>query len=245
MNFFEKLKKIIEKNKSLIAIGLDTDIKKIPIDFKRKKDSQYYFNKHIIDNTFDLVCSYKLNTAFYEAIGYNGIYQLKLTIDYLRQNYPQIPLILDAKRADIENTNQKYADFVFNYLKADGITVNPYLGIEPLKPFLEKKDKGIFILCKTSNPGSNEFQNLEIKIKNSSTKYLYEYIAYKISKIWNKNKNCGLVVGATYYQELKRVREIIGDKIFILVPGIGSQGGDLKKTLKAGLNSKNQGLIIN
>ncbi|MEK7495780.1 MAG: orotidine-5'-phosphate decarboxylase [Patescibacteria group bacterium] len=235
MNFQEKLDTIVKKNKSLVCVGLD--------------QNQLSFNKTIIEATHDLVCSYKLNTAFYESIGHEGINALKDTCDYLVEKYPEIPIIIDAKRADIGNTNKGYVQFVFTYLGSDAVTVHPYLGEEAIRPFLEMKDKGIIILCKTSNPGSSEFQNLEFIIQNSELKAkkiekLYQYVAYQVAKKWNKNKNCLLVVGATYPNELKEVRKIVGD-ITLLVPGIGAQGGDLKATLKAGLNSKKQGLIIN
>jgi len=243
-NFIKKLEDIAKKNSSLLCVGLDSDIDKIPKKFK----DQFKFNKYIIDATFYLVCSYKLNTAFYEAIGYKGILSLKKTCDYLHKFYPEIPIIIDAKRADIGNTNWGYVKFIFDYLSADAVTVNPYLGEEALAPFLAQKDKGVIVLCKTSNAGANEFQDLEIfkPSFDDRTKMvkLYHLVARQVSQKWNKNKNCLLVVGATYPKELKEVREIVGDDFWILVPGIGAQGGDLQKTLKSGLNSKKQGLII-
>ena len=175
---------------------------------------------------------------------------LKKTCDYLRKKYPEIPIIIDAKRADIVNTNLGYVRLIFEYLKADAVTVNPYLGEEALAPFLAQKDKGIIVLCKTSNSGADEFQDLVLSSKYQVLSIkggikLYQYIAYQVAKKWNKNKNCLLVVGATYPSELKEVRKIVGDDFWILVPGVGAQGGDLQETLKAGLNSKKQGLIIN
>lgn len=232
MTFQEKLDKIVKKNKSLVCVGLDTDISKI-------KESQFSFNKKIIEATHELVCSYKLNSAFYEAIGYIGIKALKDTCEYLNNKYPEIPMIIDAKRADIGNTNNGYVQFVFTYLRADAVTIHPYLGEEAIRPFLEQEDKGIIILCRTSNPGAGEFQDLK-----AGNLPLYKIIAKNIADKWNKNKNCMLVVGATYPDELKQVRKIVGD-MTLLVPGIGAQGGDLEATLKAGLNSKKQGLIIN
>lgn len=249
-NFFYKLENIVEKNKSFICVGLDSDLEKITEKFKAKKYPQYSFNKYIINKTFDLVCSYKLNTSFYEAIGHQGIYELKLTCDYLREKYPEIPIIIDAKRADIGNTNRGYVDFVFKYLQADAVTVNPYLGSEALKPFLEMKDKGIIILCKTSNDGSGELQDLVLSSKyqvlsKRNKIYLYQYLANQIVNKWNKNKNCLLVVGATYPRQLKEIRSIVGDNIWFLVPGFGSQGGDINQVLKKGLNKNGKGLIIN
>ena len=233
MTFQEKLDKIVKKNKSLVCVGLDSDISKL------SSPSQLSFNKSIIEATADLVCSYKLNTAFYESIGHEGIKALKDSCDYLIKKYPEIPIIIDAKRADIGNTNKGYVQFVFTYLGADAVTVHPYLGEEAIRPFLDCKDKGIIILCRTSNPGAGEFQDLE-----AGNIPLYKIVAKNVASKWNSNKNCMLVVGATYPDELKQVRKIVGD-MTLLVPGIGTQGSDLEATLKAGLNSKKRGLIIN
>ena len=237
MTFQEKLDKIVKKNKSLVCVGLDSDVTRLRQDFGEAK--QLSFNKTIIEATHDLVCSYKLNTAFYESIGHEGINALKDTCDYLVQKYPEIPIIVDAKRADIGNTNKGYVQFIFTYLRADAVTLHPYLGEEAIRPFLDCKDKGIIILCRTSNPGAGEFQDLLVDGKS-----LYKIVAENVANKWNTNKNCLLVVGATYPNELKEVRKIVGD-MTLLVPGIGAQGGDLEATLKAGLNSKKQGLIIN
>jgi len=233
MTFQEKLDKIVKKNKSLVCVGLDSEISKI------SSPSQLSFNKTIIEATHDLVCSYKLNTAFYESIGHEGVNTLKDTCDYLVEKYPEIPIIIDAKRADIGNTNKGYVQFVFTYLNADAVTLHPYFGEEAIRPFLDEKEKGIIILCRTSNKGAGEFQDLK-----AGNVPLYKIVAKNVSNKWNVNKNCMLVVGATYPDELKEVRKIVGD-MTLLVPGIGAQGGDLEATLKAGLNSKKQGLIIN
>jgi orotidine-5'-phosphate decarboxylase len=247
MIFQQKLDAIVRKNDSLVCVGLDSDINKISTGVKKYPVStpteQYLsllsFNKTIIEATSDLVCSYKLNTAFYESIGHEGINALKDTCDYIKMKYPEIPIIIDAKRADIGNTNNGYVQFVFTYLNADAVTLHPYFGEEAIRPFLNCKDKGIIILCKTSNPGSGEFQNLMVGDTS-----LYKIVAKNVAEKWNKNNNCLLVVGATYPEELKEVRKIVGD-MTLLVPGIGAQGGDLEATLKAGLNSKKQGLMIN
>ncbi len=239
MLILEKINQIIEKNNSLVCIGLDSDITKIPAHLQNEQYPQFTFNKAIIDTTHDLVCAYKPNTAFYEARGEKGIAELKMTCNYLQQNYPEIVIIIDAKRADIGNTNNGYLDFVFNYLNADAITLHPYLGQEALQPFLDKKEKGCIILCRTSNPGSGEFQSLEIDRKK-----IYQIVAEKVSHNWNTNNNCLLVVGATYPDELKIIRQI-APHLFFLVPGIGAQGGDLEKTMLAGLNNDKSGLIIN
>lgn len=207
-----------------VCIGLD-----LPRGKAGKADLQ--FNKSIIDSTHDLVCAYKPNIAFYEE----DLEVLKQTVKYLQENHPDIPLILDAKRADIGNTNEAYAKTIFDAWGFDAVTVNPYLGKEALEPFLKRVDKGVIVLVRTSNPGAGEFQDLQV-----DGLPLYQVVAEHVSK-WGKT--CAVVVGATYPEQLKKVREIVGD-MPILIPGIGAQGGDLEAALKNGLNSKKQGIII-
>lgn len=204
-----------------------------------KVDNQFSFNKAIIDVTHDLVCAYKPNSAFYEANGAEGVRQLKQTCDYIREAYPGIPIIIDAKRADIGSSNEGYAKFVFDYLGADAVTLHPYLGREALKPFLDRKEKTSFIFCRSSNPGGGEFQDLE-----TGGRPLYQVVAEHVVKSWNGNGNCGLIVGATYPAELEIVRRIAPDLPF-LIPGIGAQGGDVEKTVKAGVDSTGKNAIIN
>lgn len=239
MQIIEKIEYIIQKNNSLVCIGLDSEISKIPAHLQNESFPQFSFNKAIIEATYDLVCAYKPNTAFYEAQGEKGILELKMTCDYLKEHYPEIVIILDAKRADIGNTNNGYVKFAFEYLQADAITLHPYLGQEALKPFLNNVEKGAIILCRTSNPGSSEFQNIEV-----DNKKIFVIVAEKVIGEWNENNNCLLVLGATYPEELKSIRKL-SDNMFFLVPGIGAQGGDLEKTLEAGLSSQKSGLIIN
>lgn len=239
MTFLQKLTKIVKKNNSLVCVGLDTNIEKIPKKFLYKKFPLFEFNKAIIDQTSDLVCSYKPNITFYEALGTHGIEQLKMTMDYLKENNPEIVTILDAKRADIGSSNNGYVKFIFDYLESDAITLHPYLGGEALEPFLNRKDKACIILCRTSNPGAKEFQD----IKNNGEE-LYKIVAKKVLKEWNKNNNCLLVIGATYPHELKEIREIVKDNMWFLIPGIGAQGGDIGQTVKNGQDSKGLGIII-
>ncbi len=194
-------------------------------------------NRSIVDATFDLVCAYKPNAAFYEAEGPLGLEKLAQIIKYIKENHPDLPIILDAKRGDIGNTNEAYVKAIFDTLGVDAVTVNPYLGEESLKPFLNRADKGIIVLVKTSNPGAGEFQDLGI-----DGIPLYQVVAEHMTG-WNTNGNIAVVVGGTYPQDLTKVREIIGD-IPILVPGIGTQGGNLEGIVKNALNSKKQGLII-
>lgn len=239
MNFLRKLDKTIHKNNSLLCIGLDPQIEKLPEQFKKEKYPLFAFNKSIIEQTFDLVSCYKPNTAFYESQGSHGIMQLKLTCDLLRSSYTHIPIILDAKRGDIGNTNKGYVAFAFDYLGADAITLHPFSGKEGMKEFLDQKDKGCIVWCKGSNPGSGEFQDLRI-----DGRPLYELIAKNVVNDWNYNKNCLLVVGATYPEQLHEIRKIVGDEITLLVPGIGVQGGSVKAAVEQGKNLQSKGLII-
>lgn len=235
----QKLEKIIDKHNSFVCVGLDSDIEKIPSHLKYEQYPQFAFNKAIIDSTYEYACAFKPNTAFYEARGEEGIRELKMTMDYINEKYSDIVTILDAKRADIGNTNAGYVHFAYEYLKADSITLHPYLGREALMPFLEKKEKGAIILCKTSNPGSGEFQNLVV-----DGEPLYQRVARTVSHDWNMNDNCLLVVGATYPEEIAAVREVVGD-MTLLIPGVGAQGGDVEKTVQVARNSKGKGMIIN
>lgn len=221
MKFQEKLNKASQKSNSLLCVGLDVDLSKIPEPF-----SLFSFNQKIIDETKDLVCAYKPNIAFYEMYGIKGISSLLKTIEYINQT--GIPVILDAKRGDIGNSSIAYAKAVFEEFKADATTVNPYMGSDSVKPFLDHKDKGIFVLCLTSNPGAQDFQPP-----------IYKEVAKRV-KEWNKHGNCGLVVGATNPEELKEIRQIVPD-MPLLIPGIGAQGADLETVVKYG--GKN--IIIN
>lgn len=238
-SFQSKLSDAVDKNNSMLCIGLDPDSTQMPASVAGKPEALFEFNKAIIDATADLVCAYKPNSAFYERSGAAGIEQLYKTCHYILDKYPNLPIILDAKRADIGSTNESYADYAFDYLGADGITLNPYLGKEALQPFLDYKDKGQIILCRTSNPGAGELQDLKVDGQE-----LYKIVAANVAKNWNTNQNCLLVVGATYPDELAEVRQIVGQQMTLLVPGIGAQGGELEATLKAGLNTDGIGLII-
>lgn len=241
MNSFQDLLQARWEKQKFVCVGLDPDYSLLPRAVKKPdslEESILLFNLAIIDATADLVCAFKPNSAFYEAYGPNGWNALKKTCDYIKSTFPHIPIILDAKRGDIESTNQGYIKMAFEYLKADAITVHPYLGQKAMQPFLDYKDKGIFVLAKTSNPGSDEFQDLLIKGQK-----MYQQVAKQVSSKWNTNNNCGLVVGAPYPDELADVREMVGD-MPILIPGIGKQGGSISATVKAG-KSKNGGIIIN
>lgn len=227
-----------------VCVGLDSDLGRLPKLGPGKgnpdETSRLAFNKAIVDATADLVCAYKPNTAFYEAQGASGIETLAATSAYIRERAPGVPIILDAKRADIGSTNEGYATFAFELLGADAITVHPYLGKEALKPFLERADKGVIVLARTSNPGSGELQDLEL----AGGEKLSLSVARRVANGWNDHGNCCLVAGGTYPGELAEIRARVGD-LPILVPGVGAQGGDAAAVVRAGRDSKGQGLIIN
>jgi orotidine-5'-phosphate decarboxylase len=240
MDFINKLKASWDKNNSLLCVGLDPDMAKLPAHLGDSDAPYFTFNKAIIDATADLVCAYKPNSAFYEARGAAGIQELQLTCAYIQEKYPDIPIILDFKRGDIGNTNAQYVAFAFDYLGADAVTVQPWQGGEAVQVFLDHKDKGIMVLDRTSNPGADEFQDLLVDGRK-----LYMQVAQNVRDNWNKNGNCQLVVGATFPQEMAEIRELVGDDMIFLVPGMGAQGGDAGATVKAGLNSAGTGLVIN
>lgn len=226
MTTFEKFQKIKQKNNSILCVGLDTDIQKIPNKFEKKVSSILDFNKSIIDATADLVSAYKINFAFYEQYGVEGFSIIKETLDYIGDD---IVTIADAKRGDIGNTSEAYAKSVFEYFKADAITVNPYMGSDSVKPFLNFKDKMTFILAVTSNKGSLDFQRII-----SNGKPIYHYVIDK-SKKWASPKNLGYVIGATHPDVLKQIRQDLPNNCF-LIPGIGAQGGSITETIQANEN---------
>jgi len=237
MNFNKKLKNISQKNDTLLCVGLDIDKEKMPAFlFKSSTNPFLEFNQSIIDATRDIVCAYKLNMAFYEIFGKNGIDLLEKTIGYIGGD---IITILDGKRNDIGNTAHKYAQTMFETFKADAITINPYLGEDSVLPFLEYKEKCSFVLCRTSNESARDFQDL-----SAPDKPLYQKVAQKIQS-WNIHQNCGAVVGATYPNELKIIREILGENVPILIPGIGAQGGNLEQAVQNGTNKQNELALIN
>lgn len=212
MNFRQKFQEIAKKNQSLLCVGLD--------------NFSFEFNKKIIDETHDLVCSYKPNSAFYEAEGVGGIAELKKLCLYLQDSYPEIPIILDFKRGDIGNTNEQYAKFAFEYLKVDAVTLHPYQGLGALTPFEKYSDKGLIALVKTSNPESSEIQDM--KLENG--KMVWEQVLSTVVQRGGQSDQWGVVVGATHPDELKRVRALY-PKILILVPGVGAQGAKIEDTL--------------
>ncbi|GAC1346797.1 MAG: orotidine-5'-phosphate decarboxylase [Ktedonobacteraceae bacterium] len=229
---------------NFVCVGLDSDYAQLPAAVRKAdsiEDALFVFNRELINATHDLVCAYKPNIAFYEAQGNVGFRALTRTVHYLRQTHSAIPLILDAKRADIGSTNAGYVTAAFDIIGVDAITVHPYLGKEALAPFLAREEKGIIVLAKTSNSGSGEFQNMLV---GEAQEPLYQVVARHVAQNWNTHGNCGLVVGATYPAELKKVRAIVGN-MPILIPGIGAQGGEVAATVSAGKDSRGWGMIIN
>jgi orotidine-5'-phosphate decarboxylase len=229
MKFVDKLLSAGRRNKSLLCIGLDPDVTLMP------KAGIFDFNKAIIDATADLACAYKPNLAFYEALGIDGLKVLQKTIEHIPDF---IPVIGDGKRGDIGNTARAYAKALFETFGFDAATVNPYLGYDSVQPFLEYEDKGIFILCRTSNPGAVDFQSL-IDVQGTP---LYEAVARK-AREWDIHGNIGLVVGATYPDELKAIRQLCPE-MPLLIPGIGAQGGDLTSAVKNGIDARGEKAII-
>jgi orotidine-5'-phosphate decarboxylase len=235
MNFSQRLRSIQRKNRSLLCIGLDTDIDKIPEFLFAYGDPVFEFNRRIIDATRDLVCAYKLNLAFYESTGEHGWYTVHQTLARIPE---EIVTIGDAKRGDIGNSAERYARLIVDDYEFTACTVNPYMGGDSVKPFLKNSRQGVFILALTSNPGAKDFQYLK-----AGGKPLYEHVIAR-AKRWNTKKNCGLVVGATRPKELQRIRKLAPDLPF-LIPGVGAQGGDLRLAVRYGCDRHGELAVIN
>lgn len=249
--FVEAVKRMNGAGK-FICVGLDTDAKKIPPSVLRPYgedvlNAMLQFNMSIVCAVRGVVVAYKPNFAFYEAFGPEGLDILRQTISYIRFVDPGALIIMDRKVADIDNSNNGTIRMLLEEMAVDAVTINPYLGGEAVRPFLDLKDLGVVVLCKTSNQGSGEFQNLKV-VDESTGKIdlLYRIVARNFTnpEMWNYNGNCGLVVGATYPQELGEVRELVGDDIPILVPGVGSQGGSVEEVLKYGLGKSGKGSLL-
>ena len=236
MGFIQTLKHRWVIANSLICVGIDPDPAKIPEHLPKDPESIYIFCREIIDATADYVCCFKLQIAHFAALGAESV--LQQLIAYIHTNYPDIPTILDAKRGDVKSTSAYYAAEIFDRYNADAITVNPYLGQDALQPFLDYKDRGVIILCRTSNQGAHDIQDLPV-----DGRPLYQHIAEMVAKKWNLHGNCGLVVGATWPQQLREVRDIVAD-IPLLVPGIGAQGGNIAAAVQNGRTSDGTGLLI-
>ena len=235
MDFSTKLKKIQASNNTLLCIGLDTDPAKIPPALHTSENPQLEFNRRIIEATKDLVCAYKVNSAFYEAEGLDGWRAIKETVELIPESVISIG---DAKRGDIGNSSERYSSALFDIMNFDAATVSPYMGKDSLEPFLRSNDRCAFVLVLTSNPGSRDFQRLKV-----GKKFLYEKVVETAIK-WNKKNNIGFVVGATHPKELQRVRKKAPD-VPLLIPGIGSQGGSLEGAVKYGCDRHGFMAVIN
>ncbi len=236
MNFVQQLKAAWARNDSLVCVGLDPELERFPAQLSGHASPIFQFNRAIIDATADLVCAYKPQFAHYAA--YEAEDQLERTIEYIHQHHPGIPVILDSKRGDVGNTASRYAIEAFERYGADAVTVNPYLGTDSLEPFLAYEERGVIVLCRTSNPGAGDLQDLD-----TGGGKLFEVVAQLAATRWNTRGNCALVVGATYPQELARVRALTGDMPF-LVPGVGAQGGDVEAVVKNGQTAAGDGLMV-
>lgn len=255
-----------------VCVGLDPDLSKLPnaITDPYNGGAVLTFLTEIIDRTIEFAAAYKPQSAYYEALGDDGPEVLREVIAYIRDRDPNVPIILDYKRGDIGNTNKPYVEYAFDYLGVDAVTVHPYLGQEAMQPFLDRTDKTIIVLCRTSNSGAGEFQDVMcsayfdpttgkvystpaqamredgIRIELQLTEMpLYQFVALRVARSWNKTGNCAIVVGATYPAELGAVRKVVGDDVMILIPGIGAQGGDLAASISNGHDSSGFGIILN
>ncbi len=237
LTFAAQLAAAWQKNNSLLCVGLDPDPAKFPAHLKGRDDKIFEFCAAIVDATADLVCSFKPQIAYFAARRAED--QLEALIAHIHQKHPGIPVILDAKRGDIGSTAEQYAVEAFERFRADAVTVNPYMGRDSVDPYLAWPDKGVILLCRTSNPGGSDLQFLDV-----GGEKLYERVARLAAKEWNTTGQISLVVGATFPAEIARVREIVGD-LPLLVPGIGAQGGDIEATVKAGRTANGTGLMIN
>ena len=227
---------------SLLCVGIDPEPGRYPSTLADDPDRVFAFGKAIVDATASFACAFKPQIAHFAAQGAEDA--LARLIAHIHAAHPGIPVILDAKRGDIGSTAQHYASEAFDRYRADAVTANPYLGSDSLAPYLERADKGVVVLCRTSNPGAADLQDLPVAGADGTTRPLYQRVAEKAARDWNGKGNLALVVGATWPEQLGEVRAIVGSSVPLLVPGIGAQGGDLEAVLKHGLDADRTGLII-
>ena len=237
MTFIEKLKNRWTRSNSLLCVGLDPDFDRFPLSIKEKKNPYFEFCTAIVDATAEFACAFKPQIAYFASCGAEG--ELKDIIDYIHEKHPDIPVVLDSKRGDIGSTAKHYAKEAFVRYGADAVTLSPYMGFDSVQPYLEYEDRGAILLCRTSNPGGNDIQMLQV-----DGKPIYQRVAELASGPWNLNGQLGLVVGATYPNEIAAVRAIVGD-LPLLVPGVGAQGGDINACVTAGVTKDMTGMMIN
>ena len=248
MNFIEQLRTRWQASNSLVCVGLDPDPAKFPdafVDDGDIDDSEalFTFCRDIADATAEFACAFKPQIAYFAAQN-GGEIALQRLIAHINATHPDVPVILDAKRGDIGNTAEQYALEAFDRFGADAVTLNPYMGRDSAEPFLQRNDRGCVFLCHTSNPGARDFQELVVSDANGGFAPLYQHVARTIARDWNGDGNCALVVGATFPEELKVIRGIVGD-MPLLIPGIGAQGGDVEATVRNGKTADGTGLMIN
>jgi len=236
MAFVAAIESAAKRNQSLLCVGLDPEPSRLPESLRGKPDAVFEFCRAIADATADLVCCFKPQIAHFAAQRAEDA--LERVIAHIHDTHPGVPVILDAKRGDIGSTAQHYATEAFDRYRADAITANPYLGRDAVQPFLDRAEKGVILLCRTSNPGARDLQDLDV-----GERPLYQHVAQLVARDWNGNGNCALVVGATYPGELAAVRALVGN-MPILVPGVGAQGGDVAAVVRNGKNAQGAGLII-
>jgi orotidine-5'-phosphate decarboxylase len=241
MGFMQDLRQARQRNHSLVCVGRDPEPARFPAVLSDDDDAVFRFCVAIVDATADLVCAFKPQIAHFAALRAEDA--LERLVAHVHERHPGIPVILDAKRGDIGSTAKHYAEEAFDRYRADAVTANPYLGRDSIQPFLDRADKGVILLCRTSNPGGADFQNLIVQDEVSSGRPLYQRVAATIAREWNAHGNCALVTGATFPEELGQVRQLVGD-MPLLVPGIGAQGGDVAAVLEHGKTADGTGLVI-
>jgi orotidine-5'-phosphate decarboxylase len=241
VNFIQALRERWTSANSLVCVGLDPEPAKFPARFRDDPDAVFNFCHAIVDATAQFVCCFKPQIAHFAALGAEDA--LQRLIAHIHAAHPGIPVILDAKRGDIGSTAQHYATEAFDRYGADAVTANPYLGRDSLQPFLDRADKGVVILCRTSNAGAGDLQDLVVHADNGMGRPLYQHVAETIAREWNGNGNCALVVGATWPEQLRDVRAIVGD-MPLLVPGVGAQGGDVEAVVANAKTADGTGLIV-
>lgn len=236
MSFMQQLRARWREAGSLLCVGLDPEPRKFPAAMANDPEATFEFCRAIVDATAEFVCAFKPQVAHFSALGLER--DLERLIAHIHRSHPGIPVILDSKRGDIGSTASNYAIEAFDRYGADAVTVNPYLGKDSVQPFLDRAGKGVIVLCRTSNPGSGEFQDLVV-----DGRPLYQHVAARVAREWNASGECMLVVGATWPKELGQVRALVGDLPF-LVPGIGAQGGDVQAVVSQGATADGTGLVI-
>lgn len=239
MTFTEKLDRAWAGSNSLLMVGLDPDPRRFPAELEGKPDAILQFCTAIVDATAPYVCGFKPQIAYFAA--QRAEEQLEALCQHIREKHPTLPVVMDSKRGDIGATAENYAREAFERYQADAVTVSPYMGFDSVEPYLAWRDRGVIVLCRTSNPGGSELQFL----RTESGDPLYLHVAEMVANKWNEHGQCGLVVGATFPDELASVRQRVGDTVPLLVPGVGAQGGDIPATVRAGRSTGGTGMMIN